>query len=143
MNNTERALMNKFADKYKLDCKEAKSDVSPWDFTYHWDDRKFYCEMKKRNFSLEFAKERYAEGILLEMHKYERILRRSKNEKGSQGLYINFFDCGSVLVFNLNKLRIDKWLWKTLPETTEFGRSNYVYKYITFVDYSKGKVLYI
>ena len=77
------------------------------------------------------------------MHKYERILRRSKNEKGSQALYINFFIDGTVLVHNLNKIKIDKWFWKTLPETTDFNKRRFVYKYITFVNYDKGKLVYI
>jgi hypothetical protein len=99
--------------------------------------------MKQRNFTLDKAKSKYSEGLILEMHKYERILRKAKNEKSSQGLYINFFDCDSVLLFNLNKIKIDKWMWRTMPESTSFGRSRFVYKYITFLDYDKGKVLYI
>ena len=47
----------------------------------------------------------------------------------------------SVLVFNLNKTKIDNWVWRTMPESTEFGRKSFVYKYITFLDYSKGKVV--
>ena len=77
------------------------------------------------------------------MHKYERILRRTKNEKGSQGLYFNFFNDDKALVFNLNKLKIDKWQWKTMPESTEFSRRKFVHKYVTFIDYSKGKLFYI
>tara|TARA_R100000654_G_scaffold72814_1_gene104986 strand:- start:1452 stop:1751 length:300 start_codon:yes stop_codon:yes gene_type:complete len=99
--------------------------------------------MKQRKFTLETAKNKYPEGLILEMHKYERILRKTKNEKAAQGLYINFFDCDSVLVFNLNKTRINNWTWRTMPESTDFGRKSYVYKYITFLNYDKGKVLYI
>jgi|TARA_R100001198_G_C5161445_1_gene166343 hypothetical protein len=99
--------------------------------------------MKQRNFTLQEAKSRYSDGLILEMHKYERILRKAKNEKGSQGLYINFFNCDSVLVFNLNKVRINSWIWKTMPETSTFGRNKFVYKYITLLEYDKGKVLYI
>tara|TARA_Y100000114_G_scaffold93857_1_gene87224 strand:- start:106 stop:405 length:300 start_codon:yes stop_codon:yes gene_type:complete len=99
--------------------------------------------MKQRNFTLDKAKREYPEGLILEMHKYERILRKTKNKKLSQGLYINFFDCDSVLVFNLNKTKINKWVWRTMPESTDFGRTKFVYKYITFLEYHKGKVLYI
>ena len=143
MNSTELELLDRFAKKYDIDCKPSESQYDFWDFTYEWDNRKFYCEMKKRNFTLDFAKEKYSSGLLLEMHKYERILRRAKNEKGSQGLYVNFFDDDKVLIYNLNKVRINKWFWKTMPETTDFGRGKFVYKYITFLDYDKGKVLYI
>ena len=143
MNAREIGLMNRFAEAYNIKCVPADGMHSNWDFTYEWDDRKFYCEMKSRNFSLDFAGSRNSEGLILEMHKYERILRRTKNEKGAQGLYINFFDCGGVVVFNLNKLRIDKWMWRTMPETTDFNKRRFVYKYVTFVDYDKGKVLYI
>jgi len=143
MNAREIGLMNRFAEAYKIECVPADGAHSNWDFTYQWDNRKFYCEMKSRNFSLDFATSKYPEGLILEMHKYERLLRRSKNEKGSQSLYINFFDDGNVLVHNLNKLKIDNWFWKTLPETTDFNKRRFVYKYVTFVDYDKGKVLYI
>ena len=101
------------------------------------------CEMKSRNFCFDFAQDKYPEGLILEMHKYERMLRRSKNEKGSQALYINFFVDGTVLVHNLNKIKIDDWFWKTLPETTDFNKRKFVYKYITFVNYDKGKKMYI
>ena len=70
-------------------------------------------------------------------------LRRTKNEKASQGLYLNFFECDKVLIFNLNKIRINGWEWRTMPETSTFGRRNFVYKYITFIEYDKGKILYI
>ncbi len=143
MTKKELDLLDRFASKYKIDCVPSKGKYDFWDFTYKWDDRKFYCEMKQRNFSLDFAMDKYSEGILLEMHKYERILRRTKNEKGSQGLYVNFFDDDKVLIYNLNKTKIDNWFWKTLPETTDFSRKKFVYKYITFLEYDKGKVLYI
>ena len=143
MTKKELNLLDRFANKYKIDCVPSKGKYDFWDFTYKWDDRKFYCEMKQRNFSLDFAMDKYSEGILLEMHKYERILRRTKNEKGSQGLYVNFFDDDKVLIYNLNKTKIDNWFWKTLPETTDFSRKKFVYKYITFLEYDKGKVLYI
>ena len=144
MTKKELELMKQFASKYNLNCEpSSNSRFTHWDFTYEWDDRKFYCEMKSRNFTLEYAEDKYSEGLILECHKYERILRRSKNEKGSQGLYMNFFQCGAVLIFNLNKYQVNKWYWKTMPETTDFGRRTFVYKYLTYLDYSKGKVLYI
>jgi hypothetical protein len=143
MTNREIELMNRFAEAYAVDCKHTGSNVSNWDFTYEWNDRKFYVEMKSRNFGLDYAMQKYPEGLILEMHKYERILRRTKNEKGSQGLYLNFFNDGQVLAHNLNKIKLTNWHWKTLPETTDFSKKRFVYKYITFVDYSKGKILYI
>ena len=106
-------------------------------------DKKYYCEMKQRNFTLDYAMEKYTEGLLLEAHKYERILRRTKNEKSAQGLYFNFFSDDKALVFNLNKIKIDKWIWRTMPETTDFTKRKFVYKYVTFLDYSKGKLFYI
>jgi len=99
--------------------------------------------MKQRNFTLDYAMEKYTEGLLLEAHKYERILRRTKNEKSAQGLYFNFFSDDKALVFNLNKIKIDKWMWRTMPETTDFTKRKFVYKYVTFLDYSKGKLFYI
>tara|TARA_R100001463_G_scaffold18500_2_gene46336 strand:+ start:194 stop:625 length:432 start_codon:yes stop_codon:yes gene_type:complete len=143
MTEKELNLLDRFASKYKIDCVPCNGQFDFWDFTYEWDDRKFYCEMKQRNFTLQEAKSRYSDGLILELHKYERILRKAKNEKGSQGLYINFFNCDSVLVFNLNKVRINSWIWKTMPETSTFGRNKFVYKYITLLEYDKGKVLYI
>ncbi len=143
MNKKELELLEKFALKYNVECKPTKSETAFWDFTYEWDNRKFYCEMKQRNFTLDYAIENYAEGLLLEMHKYERILRRTKNEKAAQGLYFNFFSDNKALVFNLNKMKIDKWQWRTMPETTEFNKKKFVYKYVTFLDYSKGKLFYI
>ncbi len=143
MSENELNLLDRFASKYKIDCVPSEGKYDFWDFTYEWDDRKFYCEMKQRSFTLEFAKEKYKEGLILEMHKYERILRKTKNEKSAQGLYINFFSCDSVLCFNLNKIKIDNWIWKTMPESSSYGRREFVYKYITLLDYNKGKVLYI
>ena len=143
MTKKELDLLDRLATKYDIEYKLTGSDVSHWDFTYEWDDRKFYCEMKQRNFTLEFAKDKYSEGVLLEMHKYERILRRTKNEKSAQGLYFNFFNCGSVICFNLNKLKVDRWIWRTMPETTAFNKRRFVYKYVTFIDYDKGKLFYI
>ena len=143
MTQKELLLLERFAGKYNVDVTPSEGKYDFWDFTYEWDGRKFYCEMKARNFSLDYAKEKYSDGLILEMHKYERLLRRSKNETSAQGLYINFFDCGSVLIHNLNKYRVDKWKWRTLPESTEFGRKKFVYKYITYIDYDKGKLLYI
>jgi hypothetical protein len=143
MSENELNLLDRFASKYKIDCVPSEGKYDFWDFTYEWDARKFYCEMKQRSFTLEFAKEKYQDGLILEMHKYERILRKTKNEKSAQGLYINFFSCDSVLCFNLNKIKIDNWIWKTMPESSSFGRREFVYKYITLLDYDKGKVLYI
>jgi hypothetical protein len=143
MNENELNLLDRFASKYKIDCVPSEGKYDFWDFTYEWDDRKFYCEMKQRSFTLDYAKEKYPEGLILEMHKYERILRKTKNENKAQGLYINFFSCDSVLVYNLNKTKIKTWTWRTMPESSVYGRRNYVYKYITFLDYSKGKILYI
>ena len=143
MSENELSLLDQFASKYKIDCVPSEGKYDFWDFTYEWDARKFYCEMKQRSFTLEFAKEKYQDGLILEMHKYERILRKTKNEKSAQGLYINFFSCDSVLCFNLNKIKIDNWIWKTMPESSSYGRREFVYKYITLLDYDKGKVLYI
>lgn len=143
MSENELNLLDRFASKYKIDCVPSEGKYDFWDFTYEWDARKFYCEMKQRSFTLEFAKEKYQDGLILEMHKYERILRKTKNEKSAQGLYINFFSCDSVLCFNLNKIKIDNWIWKTMPESSSYGRREFVYKYITLLDYDKGKVLYI
>ena len=144
MNARELELMEKFASAYSIKCEAADGMHSNWDFVAERKDGvKFYCEMKSRNFCFDFAQEKYPEGLILEMHKYERILRRSKNEKGSQALYINFFVDGTVLVHNLNKIKIDNWFWKTLPETTDFNKRRFVYKYITFVNYDKGKLVYI
>ena len=143
MTEKELNLLDRFASKYKIDCVPSGGKYDFWDFTYEWDARKFYCEMKQRKFTLDTSKSKYPEGLILELHKYERILRKTKNEKSAQGLYINFFDCDSVLVFNLNKTRINNWVWRTMPESTDFGRKSYVYKYITLLEYDKGKVLYI
>ena len=143
MNKTELDLLDRFASKYEIDCVPSEGKYDFWDFTYEWDNRKFYCEMKQRTFTLDYAKQKYKNGLLLEMHKYERILRRTKNEKAAQGLYINFFTCDSVLCFNLNKIKINNWSWRTLPESSTFGRREFVYKYVTFLSYDKGKVLYI
>lgn len=143
MNQKELDLLERFAKKYSIDYKPTKDKMASWDFIYNDDDKKYYCEMKQRNFTLDFAKVAYPGGLILEMHKYERILRRTKNEKGSQGLYFNFFKDNTALVFNLNKLRIKKWTWKTMPESTEFNRKKFVYKYVTFIDYNVGKMFYI
>ena len=143
MNKKELDLLDRFASKYMIDCLPSKGKYDFWDFTYEWNNRKFYCEMKQRSFSLGVAVVKYPEGLILEMHKYERILRKTKNEKSAQGLYLNFFTDDVVLIFNLNKIKIDKWYWKTLPESSEFGRKEFVYKYVTYLDYDKGKILYI
>lgn len=143
MNQKETDLVDRFTQKYSIDYKPTLDKMAAWDFTYRSDDKKYYCEMKQRNFTLQKAKDKYPEGLILEMHKYERILRRTKNEKGSQGLYFNFFEDDTALVFNLNKLRIKKWVWRTMPESTEFNRKKFVYKYVTFVDYNVGKMFYI
>jgi len=139
----ELELLNRFSLKYNIECEPTNGKFGSWDFTYKWKGKKYYCEMKKRSFTLELAKNKYSEGLILEMHKYERILRKTKNEKSSQGLYFNFFDCDSVLIFNLNKIKISNWVWRTLPETSNFSRRKFVYKYITFLDYDKAEILYI
>ena len=143
MTKKEYEVLDRWADRYDVTYTPTKSTASFWDFTYELNDIKYYCEMKQRNFTLDYAVQNYTDGLLLEMHKYERILRRTKNEKGSQGLYFNFFNDDKALVFNLNKLKIDKWQWKTMPESTEFSRRKFVHKYVTFIDYSKGKLFYI
>lgn len=144
MNAREIGLMERFAKEFDIKCEPADGMHSNWDFVATGkDDVKFYCEMKSRNFCFDFAKEKYPEGLILEMHKYERVLRRAKNEKGSQALYINFFADNVVLVHNLNKLKIDRWFWKTLPQTTDFNKRKFVYKYITLVNYDSGKKVYI
>jgi len=143
MTKKEYEVLDRWADRYDVTYKPTDSDNSFWDFTYRRKDKKYYCEMKQRNFTLDYAMEKYTEGLLLEAHKYERILRRTKNEKSAQGLYFNFFSDDKALVFNLNKIKIDKWIWKTMPESTEFTKRKFVYKYVTFLDYSKGKLFYI
>lgn len=143
MNQKELHLLERFANKYSIDYKPTKDEMASWDFTYKDKDHKYYCEMKQRNFTLQEAKDKYPEGLILEMHKYERILRRTKNEKGSQGLYFNFFKDDTALVFNLNKLRVQNWVWRTMPESTQFNRKIFVYKYVTFIDYNVGKMFYI
>ena len=143
MTKKEYEVLDRWADRYDVTYKPTDSDKSFWDFTYERNDKKYYCEMKQRNFTLDYAMEKYTEGLLLEAHKYERILRRTKNEKSAQGLYFNFFSDDKALVFNLNKIKIDKWMWRTMPETTDFTKRKFVYKYVTFLDYSKGKLFYI
>ena len=143
MTKKEYEVLDRWADRYDVIYKPTDSDKSFWDFTYERNDKKYYCEMKQRNFTLDYAIEKYTEGLLLEAHKYERILRRTKNEKSAQGLYFNFFSDDKALVFNLNKIKIDKWIWRTMPETTDFTKRKFVYKYVTFLDYSKGKLFYI
>ena len=56
MNKKELDLLDRFASKYKIDCVPSEGKYDFWDFTYEWDARKFYCEMKQRNFTLEEAK---------------------------------------------------------------------------------------
>ena len=143
MTKKEYEVLDRWADRYDVTYKPTDSDKSFWDFTYERNDKKYYCEMKQRNFTLDYAMEKYTDGLLLEAHKYERILRRTKNEKSAQGLYFNFFSDDKALVFNLNKIKIDKWIWRTMPETTDFTKRKFVYKYVTFLDYDKGKLFYI
>ena len=143
MTKKEYEVLDRWADRYDVTYKPTDSDKSFWDFTYERNDKKYYCEMKQRNFTLDYAMEKYTDGLLLEAHKYERILRRTKNEKSAQGLYFNFFSDDKALVFNLNKIKIDKWMWRTMPETTDFTKRKFVYKYVTFLDYDKGKLFYI
>ena len=143
MTKKEYEVLDRWADRYDVTYKPTDSDTSFWDFTYERNDKKYYCEMKQRNFTLDYAMEKYTDGLLLEAHKYERILRRTKNEKSAQGLYFNFFSDDKALVFNLNKIKIDKWIWRTMPETTDFTKRKFVYKYVTFLDYDKGKLFYI
>ena len=143
MTKKEYEVLDRWADRYDVNYTPTESKVSIWDFTYERNDKKYYCEMKQRNFTLDYAMEKYTDGLLLEAHKYERILRRTKNEKSAQGLYFNFFSDDKALVFNLNKINIDKWIWRTMPETTDFTKRKFVYKYVTFLDYSKGKLFYI
>jgi hypothetical protein len=143
MTKKEYEVLDRWADRYDVTYKPTDSYNTLWDFTYKRNDKKYYCEMKQRNFTLDYAMEKYTDGLLLEAHKYERILRRTKNEKSAQGLYFNFFSDDKALVFNLNKIKIDKWMWRTMPETTDFTKRKFVYKYVTFLDYSKGKLFYI
>ena len=143
MTKKEYEVLDRWADRYDVTYKPTDSYNTLWDFTYKRNDKKYYCEMKQRNFTLDYAMEKYTDGLLLEAHKYERILRRTKNEKSAQGLYFNFFSDDKALVFNLNKIKIDKWMWRTMPESTEFTKRKFVYKYVTFLDYSKGKLFYI
>ena len=143
MTKKEYEVLDRWADRYDVVYKPTDSYNTLWDFTYKRNDKKYYCEMKQRNFTLDYAMEKYTEGLLLEAHKYERILRRTKNEKSAQGLYFNFFSDDKALVFNLNKIKIDKWIWRTMPETTDFTKRKFVYKYVTFLDYDKGKLFYI
>lgn len=143
MTDKEKSLVNKFANKVNVKCEYAEKQYEVWDFTYEWDNKKFYCEMKDRNFSYNESITKYPEGLILEMHKYERLLRKSKNEAKSNSLYFNFFNDNSCIVFNLEKQKIKKWFWKTLPETSNFGRRRFVYKYITYLSYNMGKLFYI
>ena len=143
MTKKEYEVLDRWADRFDVTYKPTDRYNTLWDFTYKRNDKKYYCEMKQRNFTLDYAMEKYTEGLLLEAHKYERILRRTKNEKSAQGLYFNFFSDDKALVFNLNKIKIDKWMWRTMPETTDFTKRKFVYKYVTFLDYSKGKLFYI
>ena len=143
MNAKELELLDRFGKKYDIKYEPTNNNLSNWDFTYESDQKKYYCEMKQRNFTLQEAKDKYPSGLILEMHKYERILRRTKNEKSAQGLYFNFFECDTSLVFNLNKLRVKNWVWRTMPESTEFNRKKYIYKYVTFIPYNVGKLFYI
>ena len=143
MTKKEYEVLDRWADRFDVTYKPTDRYNTLWDFTYKRNDKKYYCEMKQRNFTLDYAIEKYTEGLLLEAHKYERILRRTKNEKSAQGLYFNFFSDDKALVFNLNKIKIDKWMWRTMPESTEFTKRKFVYKYVTFLDYSKGKLFYI
>ena len=143
MTKKEYEVLDRWADRYDVTYKPTDRYNTLWDFTYKRNDKKYYCEMKQRNFTLDYAMEKYTDGLLLEAHKYERILRRTKNEKSAQGLYFNFFSDDKALVFNLNKIKIDKWIWRTMPETTDFTKRKFVYKYVTFLDYSKGKLFYI
>ena len=81
MTKKEYEVLDRWADRYDVTYTPTKSTASFWDFTYELNDIKYYCEMKQRNFTLDYAVQNYTDGLLLEMHKYERILRRTKNEK--------------------------------------------------------------
>jgi len=143
MSDKEIKLLSRFAEKYSVDCKPSEDVMSFWDFTYEFNLKKYYCEMKQRSFSIADAYKKYPEGLILEMHKYERILRKTKNEELAEGLYFNFFSDGTALVFNLNTLPIDSWIWRKMPQSTEFSKKKYVYKYIALIDYRYGNLFYL
>ena len=81
MTKKEYEVLDRWADRYDVTYKPTDRYNTLWDFTYKRNDKKYYCEMKQRNFTLDYAMEKYTDGLLLEAHKYERILRRTKNEK--------------------------------------------------------------
>ena len=61
MTKKEYEVLDRWADRYDVNYTPTESKVSIWDFTYERNDKKYYCEMKQRNFTLDYAMEKYTD----------------------------------------------------------------------------------
>lgn len=93
-------MLYEFNNKTKLfDSIKPEKEKSQIDATARRNNREFAIELKHRFINLE----KY-QTIMIEASKYlELMLEKEYNQR--DGLYINFLDDGSVVVFNICKLK--------------------------------------
>lgn len=99
--------------------------------------RTYNFEIKDRD--IQYAL--YAsKGFILEYTKYDALMKAHR-KTGSLPYYLNFFQDGIGMSWNLLKLKEHRWFWKWCTETTADGTygEKKVLKYVTYVFPDEGK----
>ena len=118
---TEAKLFDWLKANYFNDLVMARKQFSKWDC---------YSPKYKARIELKCRKTHYPT-LLLERIKYDS-LRLKANSHNDKPLYINSTPEG-IYVFNLNEVDVN-WFIKSLPETTQFLKRNWVKKEVTMLD---------
>lgn len=89
-----------------------KDEYSAWDCTYIWNNITFLVEIKVRNCSsTEYP------DFILETDKCNNILNECL-QNNYRGLYVNFFNDGIVVIWDLNKVKDNPDILKNCRKTT-------------------------
>lgn len=123
----EQILFNLIKSKLVPDL-ESTDEFNPTDGISK--EKNLVIELKCRNAYYRF--------LLIEKKKYDKLLLH-KNSR-----YINSIlngDKVEIYSWNVKKLKDLNWHWRSMPETTEFGRKSWIQKEVALIDINLAKNL--
>ena len=119
---TEKELFSLLKARFVPDLVLARNQFSKWD-----------CYSPKTRMRVELKCRRtHYDTLLIEKKKYVALMGKAIKNNDFP-LYINSTPEG-VYVFYLHKLPEPEWFTKNMPETTDFGRRNWVEKEVGFLN---------
>jgi hypothetical protein len=124
---TEKKLFELLKEKYVPDLVMSRNQFSKWDC---------YSPSTKLRIELKCRRTHY-DTLLIERKKYDALMYKATHN-GDRPAYINSTPEG-VYVFLLDEIKEPKWIIKSMPATTDFGRREWVKKEVGFLQISTAK----